>query len=213
MQSGFTPQILDFDMLLCCLAMLKVLLFRIKNTIFGLRYMLPFAVVACQHKHECVSSLALELSLRQLSGLEFEVNFKNISQSPCCFALPLQYPNYSALVFVVSDSGGGEFVFFYKGLEDVKPIYRGGFAQTTLQPGEAFKLNVNLDRTNWQWPDLISLDKRVQLKACYNYPKPAPSALNDTWYGSISSNFIDWQLPENERRIQFMKIYMPELPE
>lgn len=107
-----------------CRPRYKTLLFRIKNTSFALCGLVPLAVVACQHKHECASSQALELSLQQLSELEFEVKFKNTSQSPCFFAQPLQFPSYSALVFVASDSGGGEFVFFYKGLSDLKPTHR-----------------------------------------------------------------------------------------
>ena len=194
-------------------SMLKTLLLRIKNTSFGLCSLMLFAVVSCQHKHECVSPQAPELFLHQLSELEFEIEFKNTSQSPCCFAQPLQYASYSALVFVATDSGGGEFVFFYKGLSDANPTYRSLAPLSTLLPGESFKMKVNLDRTYWQWPDLISLDKTVQLKACYNYPKTMAPDLNDIWYGSISSNHIDWKLPDNEYRIQLFNIHMTEIPE
>lgn len=200
--------------ILSCQPSLKTLLLRIKNnTSFSLCCLISLVVVACQHKHECVQPKALELSLKQLSGLEFEVSFKNTSQFSCCFAQPLQYPSYSALVFVVSDSGGGEFVFFYKGLSDTKPTYRNLIPLSTLQPGESFKIKVNLNRTYWQWPDLISLDTTVQLKACYNYPKSITSDLNNIWHGSISSNYIDWQLPDNEHRIQLFNIHMTEFPE
>lgn len=193
----------------------KALFSRIKiiTSIVLCNLMLLFVFACQQHKPECVNDQPLKLSLSQLSKLEFEVEFKNISQTPCYFALPLQYPSYSALSFVVTDSGGGEFVFIYKGLTDAKPSHRNLFPQAILHPGDTFKMKVNLNRTHWQWPDLISLDKTVQLKACYNYPKPIAPNLNNIWYGSISSNFINWKLPDNERRCQLFNIFMTELPE